>query len=229
MKKCAVVISAYNCARFMQDLMDGLNSQKKTPGWIYDIRIGVDACKDTSYWLKMRKIKHYMAVENVGHLILRNALIYLSPADAYAYFDADDKMMPEYLYYNLKDIYRLNFVMAAKYNTYPDLRIKGAPVIQNGGAMTFSDRVLRAVGGFPPYRCAGDTDLMRRAEMAGFKIHKIQKALYLRRAHPAMLTKAKPTGIGSDYRKKAWAEMTALRNKGVIRIEPKKVKLMEVG
>jgi cellulose synthase/poly-beta-1,6-N-acetylglucosamine synthase-like glycosyltransferase len=230
MKICAACIAAYDCAEFLPDLLKSLKSQIPLEGWEYDIRLGVDACPKTSAYLTRKKIRHYMAVKNVGHLILRNALIYLRPADVYIYFDADDFMLPEYVKKNIQAAMKYKLVMPKKINVNEKLQNhkNRGPVIENGGAMTFTHDVLAAVGGFSPYRCAGDTDLMRRAEMAGYKIHVIDEALYLRRAHKKCLTKAVITRIGSQYRKQVWAKMCADRAKGVVKIKPEKVGLKEI-
>ena len=94
--------------------------------------------------------------------------------------------------------------------------------------MTFTHDVIEAVGGFAPYRVAIDTDLMRRAEMAGYKITGVKNAVYYRRSHPKALTKDKKTGMKSPYRKKVWAEMTANRKRGIIKIKPQLVELKYV-
>jgi glycosyltransferase involved in cell wall biosynthesis len=230
MKTCAVVICAYDCAEFIQDLLSSLHKQLQTPGWIYNIRIGVDHCEKTAAVLKKFKQSYYMAEKNVGHGILRNALIYQAPADMFSYFDADDVMYPRYLKTQIEFLDRSqgarNIVMPAKINTDIHLHPKnGRPVVENGGAMTFTRRVIETIGGFQLYRCAIDTDFLRRVEMAGFRIHELKEALYYRRSHPKALTRTVGTGMKSAYRKRVWAEMTMMRKNGIIKIKPILVKL----
>jgi GT2 family glycosyltransferase len=228
MKTLAICICAYDCAEFIPDLINSLFEQKPYEGWKYDIRIGVDGCEKTSQRLKALLVPHLWSAKNYGHAIMRNSLIYYKPAHAYAYFDADDMMLRDYLRLSIRELeIKKHFVMAKKINCDKNLNPKGKAVIENGGAMTFDHNVLQAVGGFQPYRCAIDTDFMRRAEMAGFRIHVIDKPLYLRRSHPKALTKRKETGMGSAYRKTVWNEMTAQRKKGVIKIKPVVVPLEE--
>lgn len=225
MKKCAIVICAFDCAEFIPTLIRGIRNQYKTPGWKYELRIGVDACKKTAAALRKERFPYLMADYNVGHGVLRNALIYHAPADTYAYFDADDVMMPAYLKRNLLELNDNRIVMGAKFNTDVNLKIRNGPVVQNGGAMTIPHNIIEAVGGFQHFRCAIDTDLMDRAKMAGFKIHPIKEALYYRRAHGKALTRATGTKMGSAYRKQSWSKMTADRKKGIIKIKPKLVNL----
>jgi len=228
MKTCAICICAYDCAEFIPSLIRGIRNQYKTPGWEYEFRIGVDACAKTAAALKKERFPYLMAEYNVGHGVLRNALIYHGRADAYAYFDADDVMMPAYLSRNLSVLKNNNIVMAAKYNVDVNLKIRNGPIVQNGGAMTIPHRVIEYLGGFAHYRCAIDTDLMDRAKMAGFKIFPIKEGLYYRRAHAKSLTRAPKTGMRSDYRKQSWAAMTAVRKLGVIKIKPALVALCEI-
>ena len=220
MKKCAVVIAAYNCPEYVIQAYNSVKNQKPFSGWEYDIRIGVDGCEKTSQALK--NIKHYYSDENVGHLIMRNSIIGIEPADAYAYFDADDIMNENFLFECLKKIDEgEHLVIPAKIQCDVNLKpIKDNPVIQSGGAMVFTHAVIEAIGGFPPYRCAGDTDFMERAKMAGFKICEIQEALYQRRLHDNNLTRSGLTIYGGEYRKKAWQKMTEDREFGIIKIDP---------
>ena len=159
---------------------------------------------------------------------MRNALMRTKPADIYVYFDADDIMFDTYVKRSIQEVEKNDFVMFQKINTDVEMTRRGKPVIENGGAMAFSHAVLEAVGGFQPVKCAGDTDLMRRAEMAGFTIAKIPEPQYYRRAHGKALTRSGITKFGGDYRKNIWQWMTEEREKGVIKIEPELPKLKKV-
>jgi GT2 family glycosyltransferase len=199
--------------------------QVKVPDWTINIILGVDACPATSAVLTKNKIPHYYSHKNVGHYVMRNSMIALHPADVIGYFDADDKMLPLYVSETIKNIDKTGVVMCAKYNCDQNLRTKSGAVVENGGAMSFINRAWQAVGGFCNYRAAADTDFLRRLEMAGFKIYKIPQGLYYRRSHPNALTKRSDTGMGSEYRRKIWAEMCAARERGIIKITPVTVKL----
>jgi len=227
-KICAVCIPAYDCAEFLDDILESIQSQKKLTGWKYDIRIGVDACRKTAKRLDELGIDYFWSEENVGHLSMRNALMRIKPADVYVYFDADDIMLKTYIKRSIEETEKNDFVMFQKINTDATLTRRGKPVIENGGAMAFSHAVLDVVGGFQPVKCAGDTDLMRRAEMAGFKIAKIQEPQYLRRAHNKALTRAEGTNFKSDYRKNIWKWMCDEREKGIIKIDPELPELRKI-
>lgn len=228
MKKCAVIIAAYNCPEFIIQCYNSVKNQLPISGWSVEIRIGVDGCKETSETLK--NIKHYYSDENVGHLIMRNSLIKIDKADCFLYFDSDDVMEPNFLSECLKEIDNgHHLVIPAKIQCNENLQpIKDKPVIQSGGAMVFTHKVVEAVGGFPPYRCAGDTDFMERAKMAGFEIFEIKQALYQRRLHENNLTRSGITVYGGEYRKEVWQKMTEDRENGIIKIIPQTTPLKTI-
>lgn len=229
MKTLAIVIAAYDVAPFVPDLLRSIDRQRPRQGWKYDFRIGVDGCEKTYHYLKQAWQPFLWHHENHGHGVMRNSLIYHGNADAYLYFDADDVMFPTLCAEICAELEHHNLVMPAKINT--DIRLKPRtrrPVIENGGCMAFTHRVIVSVGGFQHYRCAIDTDFMRRSEAAGYRIHRIEHALYYRRSHPKALTKAPATRIKSEYRTRVWAEMTAMRQAGAVKIKPVYYKLKEV-
>ena len=223
MKILADIISAYNSVPYINPCIESILKQKQISNWKIEIRIGIDACPETS---AVCSINHYYNPVNAGAYVMRNSLIALCKADAYSIFDADDIAFPEYLFYSLSAInHGAEAVMTAKINTDHILTPLTQARIEAGGAITFTHKVLEAVGGFQPYRCAGDTDFMRRIEMAGFEIFKLNTALYYRRIHKSSLTRRPDTGMGSKYRKQSWATMTEQRHKGIIKIVPKIIKL----
>jgi glycosyltransferase involved in cell wall biosynthesis len=223
MKICAVIIPCYDVAEYIGACINSMMNQKPRENWTYDIRIGVDGCRNTAQKIR---IPFWFAERNVGAYIMRNSLMVINPADAFAYFDADDVMCDDYLFRSLAVIDAGgDVVMAAKYQC--DVKLKPIRVkLQSGGAITFTKKALDAVGGFQPFRCAGDTDFMMRLEMAGFKIYKIQDPLYYRRCHPKQLTQKTETGIGSYYRRRSWAQMCIDRGKGIVKINPEITKLI---
>ena len=225
MKKCAIIIAAYDAAEFINTCVNSIMNQKPVDGWTIEIRVGTDGCYRTAQ--KMR-IPFYASERNVGAYVIRNSLIYASPADCYSYFDADDAMMPDYLFRSLSVISAgADAVIAAKLQSDSKLRpiISSKLCLQAGGAITFTKKALDMVGGFRSFRCAADTDFMYRLEMAGIKIQKITDPLYYRRCHPRQLTRKSDTAFGSLYRRKSWAQMTIDRGKGIIKIDPEIVKL----
>lgn len=216
MKTCAIIIAAYKAEKYIGQCIASVFSQKPAPGWNYQLRVGVDGCQITN---KILKIPHWFSRTNVGAYVMRNSLIYLDRADAYSYFDSDDVMLPDYLRKSLAALDRTGVVMTSKFNADCDLRPMKS-CFEKGGAITYTHEALASVGGYYNYRCAADTDVMFRLEMAGYGITVLPDPLYYRRIHRESLTKSKLTAYGSVYRKKSWAEMTARREQGIIKIKP---------
>jgi len=225
MKTCNIIIPTFDNTEFILECIESVYKQEKLEGWKYIFLIGVDGCKKTAEFLIKRNIPFYLSPENITNYGIRNSLMYQFPADAYAYFDSDDVMFPNYIKKSLIGLEKTGIVMVAKINCDIELNPKKKPKVENGGAMTFTDEVLKSVGGFKIYKCAADTDFMRRVEMAGYEITKIKEPLYYRRSHPKALTKQKETGMGSPYRKQSWAEMCKAREKGIYKIEPMTIKM----
>jgi len=223
LKTCAIIIAAYNADKYILDCYNSVKNQIPLEGWEYEIRIGVDGCQKTAEVLRRAKIPFYWSEKNVGAYIMRNSLAAVGQADCYAIFDADDVMFPEYLLKSLS--LNSDAVMTAKINCNENLKPIQRSRIESGGAITFSHKILESLGGFYGVRCAADTDFMYRLGMAGYSIFDINEPLYYRRRHSQSLTKKSDTGIGSPYRKKVWADMTAKREQGIIKIKPTIVEL----
>ena len=222
MKTAAIIIAAYNCPEYIIECWRSVINQREYPGWQYDIRIGVDGCEKTADALRRMKIPYYWSPKNHGAYLIRNALIYSGTADLYCYFDADDIMKPDYMMETLEAIRQgHNAVIGAKLQCNHVMQPKSSrPVIESGGAMSFTHPVLEAVGGYYRHRCAGDTDLMQRIRLAGFEIYEIKKAIYLRRRHDKALTRSGLTRYGGTYRKAVWSEMCEARERGIVKIKP---------
>jgi hypothetical protein len=68
------------------------------------------------------------------------------------------------------------------------------------GAIYFSKRVIYLAGGYRPWRCAADTELLQRVAKR-VKTYRIEKPLFYRRIHENSLTSCKDTGRTSELRK----------------------------
>ena len=224
MKKIAIIISAYNATEYILECVTSVQNQLYAHGWEYDIRIGVDGCPDTARVLQENKIPYYYSQINVGSFTIKNSLIYKNSADVYTYFDADDVMFENYLLQCIEQIESGHeAIIPAKYNTDKSLKIIDDSRIEDGGSMAFTHKLLDAVGGYYQFRCACDTDFMRRLVMAGFSIRRIEDPLYYRRCHSGSLTKSGLTVYGGDYRKQSWKTMCGYRKSGIIKIRPEVV------
>src|SRR6185436_2359326 len=96
-KICAIIVSAWKASAWIKDCVESINKQRPTLAWEYDLRLGIDGCHETRAVVKEMGQKFYWNPVNAGVYLMRNSLIQLAPADAYAVFDADDMMMDTYL------------------------------------------------------------------------------------------------------------------------------------
>jgi glycosyltransferase involved in cell wall biosynthesis len=216
----SVIIPAYNAENYIMDCIKSIRNQRINSEIDIEILIGVDGCKKTSEILSKNKISHFYSYNNVGSYVIRNSLMSIAYGEYFIYFDADDVMLPDFISKCISQ--KTDICMPAKFQCNEHLiKIKQDSIIESGGAMCFSEKVLDTLGGFCSERCGADTDFMRRAELAGYKIEKIETGLYLRRRHGRSLTKSGITRSGGEYRKNAWEKMTADRNAGKIKIVPR--------
>lgn len=231
MKRVAVIIAAYAAERWIVDCVRSVLHQKPTAGWTYELRIGVDACPATSAALEAAGIPHYVARENSGAYVVRNSLIGLAPpANAYAIFDADDVMLPEYLHTLLAVSEGTAIAGGARVQVTERLSpvSQAAQRFQNGVCLIPAS-AWSALGGYRADRMASDDDLIHRARALGLPVCPHDAPLYLRRVHAESLTQAKGTALGSAARQAVRAEHARLRAMGELRVTPRTVPLDAVG
>jgi len=226
LKTCAIIIPTYKSEKYIKQCILSIQNQAIPEGWEIDIRIGVDGCEQTAREIK---IPYYFSAENVGAYVMRNSLISLSPADCYMLFDSDDVMLSNYISETLKKIdIGHDVIMTAKINCDEYLRPLQSSKVEYGGAITFTQKVIDKIGGFYSARCAADSDYLDRIKLYGFNIYEIRIPLYLRRKHSESLTRKPDTGMGSEYRRKVWLEMTEKRKSGNIFITPEIMPLEKI-
>jgi hypothetical protein len=226
MKKCVVIVAAYRAQSWILNCVKSIRAQKPLDGWQYDIRIGVDGCKNTELVLQRAGISYYRSRVNVGTYIMANSLIALGPADIYSRFDADDYMLPNYLRTVIPVALQYGIACAGHRfgHKYSKPRV---------GQVTFTEATLAALGGFHAYRCHCDRDFARRAALAGLDIQgmrhdpRLQTALFVRGIDGRSLTHNPKLGHKSKYRREVKRRLQALRNAGQIRVEPQTTEIIK--
>jgi len=225
MKKCAIIVSAYQAHATILNCIKSIREQKPIDGWEYEIRLGVDGCNQTAEILKRNRIPFYWNRNNVGTYIMANSLMALGPADIYSRFDADDYMYPHYL--------QTVIPIALKYGmSQAGYRVGSTHSKPRVGQVTMTAATLEKLGGFAEYRCHCDRDLSRRASQLGIDIRgmrhnqKLQLALFTKGMTPHSLTHNSKYGCGSKYRRRVRAKLTADREAGQLKITPKITELI---
>lgn len=224
MKKCAIIVSAYNADRFIEECYLSIAGQELFPGWEYEIRVGVDGCPKTAAKLASLAIPYYWSPINVGAYVIRNSLIGLAPADAFAIFDADDVMMPHYLRTLLPLLDLPSIAGAGRYTINLSGQILGQTPYTRG-VFVISGEAFRLLGGFRDDRTSCDADLINRAELLSIPLFKIDLPLYYRRKHKDSLTQNKVTGFNSVYRNAIRTKHRQLMENGELYVIPTTTKL----
>lgn len=202
MQTCAVVMAAYRATSWILQALDSIDAQRSHGGWQYEVRIGVDGCEQTSRLLLDAGRAHWFSHENVGPYVIRNSLIRISPASAYAIFDADDVMRPEYLRTLLGCVGESGIAGAARWQVDAfGTPLNDRPSPFRGGVAVVSHSAWSRLGGYRAWRIAADNDLIVRARAMKIPVRTVTSALYDRRVHEDSLTRRPETGFGSQPRK----------------------------
>lgn len=218
---CAVIVAAYQAPDWILGCLASIDAQEPLDGWTYETRIGVDGCVETSRVLREAGISHWYSPANVGPYLIRNALIFQAPADAFAIFDADDVMMPAYLR-TLLPLMGEGIVGPARIGMDENGKVGPDPKVYPHlhGIGVFSAAAMEKLGGFRPWRIRADADAWLRAKKLGIPIAKTDEPLFYRRSHPNSLTNHPDTRMKSRERKDRARESKRLTRKGYLHVVP---------
>lgn len=220
--ECAVIVSAWKATRYVWETLESIKAQLARERWEYSLRLGVDGCEETSRYLLRLGVPHWWSSRNVGPYIMRNSLIGLEPATAYAIFDADDTMRPEYLRELLAWIGPTGIAGAGRTQVDDQGKLLKRRTKYRSGVCVITHRAWTELGGYRPWPMAADHDLIKRAGKLGIPVRAVAKALYVRRVHPASLTQRKDTGFKSQQRLEFVKRSTSLckAKRELLRVHP---------
>jgi hypothetical protein len=206
---CAIIISAWKANPvWLLEALESVEQQVRRKGWRYQVRLGVDGCEETAGHLQEAGVPFYYSPVNVGVYVMRNSLIQLKPADAYAIFDADDQMLPQYLSMNLANVEAGHISGADRVEISREgTRVKPF----KSGVCVIPHQAWLRLGGYREERLSSDTDFVMRAKYQHIQVKRVRTGLYVRRRHPDSLTSAKTTGAGSAIRQQIRAKHSRLR------------------
>jgi glycosyltransferase involved in cell wall biosynthesis len=219
-KVCAVVVAAFNVPRWIRECLQSIQAQNTTPGWTYDLRIGVDGCRETARVLQDLKQEHWYSEQNVGPHVLRNTLIQLAPADSIAVFDADDTMRPTYLSTLLPLAGDDGIAGAARQSMDARGWTRGGALPFNNGVSVYSRAAWDRLGGFRSWRIAADADAYERAQALGIPIRAHPAPLFNRRLHRDSLTGSYEQGLSSVARQLLKDDGRELIRQGMTHVIP---------
>ena len=201
----SIIITAYQTQEFIEECLDSIENQTYfINNDDYEVLIGVDGCKETLYKIlqikdKYRNISVFMMGSNMGTYVTSNTLLDLTKYDNILRFDSDDVMKPqminEIMHFPSYDVVQFRFsdftTNIGEYNN--NFKYVAA------GAHFYKKTVLDIAGGYRSWRCAADSEFIKRISKVT-KIKKMEKRLFYRRGHTKSLTNRKETNLNSQIR-----------------------------
>ena len=221
MRALSIIMPAWRAEDYLAAVLSSLAEQTafKSGAVTPEVLLGVDGCDLTrrralelAGAFPKLNLQIYWFPTNHGPYLVRNTLCGVARHDWLLFFDADDTAAPEMV------------ALAAGYarpvmvmvQQYPGRRMK-----RTWGQVFISREVWRAVGGFFPWRCAADKEMLLRARRLGYPEFLIQdRVLVHRRAHGRQITKDRQTGFGSPLRNEYKSLMKAIEKLKIGHIDP---------
>ena len=201
----SIVVTAWNNTNYLEECLDSIVKQDFKGE--YEVLLGIDCCEKTRDKFltlrdknKYKNFKAYYMTENKGTYVTTNTLISFSKYDIILRFDSDDVMMPEMLssIYTTFSTYNADLVKFKFLNFNEHRRWMGVP---SAGVMAYTRELYYKVGGYKPWRCAADSDFLKRILAVGINVKTLNTPLFLRRSHSESLTNKIDTGFRSELRR----------------------------
>lgn len=205
----SIIITAYNTEKYIEECLDSIVRQS----WFIDnneweILVGIDHCEKTLKKMKSimgnyKNLRVFYMAENVGTYITSNTLISKTKYARVLRFDSDDVMkdcMVEQMM-NAMSLVKNCKLVQCYYENMPKKEGKRNTNWAHGVFMC-KKQLFADYGGFMPWRCAGDTEFLKRVgnkEKDSFII--FPQVLFYYRIHEESLTQKKETDMKSELRK----------------------------
>lgn len=226
MKRYSIIIPCYKSKQFIEECLDSVVSSVNHPeGREYEILCGVDGCVETLDKLKeiskkYKNLKIFFSKDNVGTYVTTNFLLSKCMYDEIVKFDSDDVMCKDLILLieeeGLKER-NLCFVNFRGQSFSGDLTLPlKSPSSLTGGVWWAVKSTFDVVGGFKPWKCAADSDIVLRFKKAGVRCAVMRSNGFYRRIHESSLTQDKQTGFGSRTRESYVKQL----GKGPLKIIP---------
>ena len=207
----SILVTAWNNTEYIEECLDSISKQIFYNDK-FEVLLGIDGCKKTKEkFLEIKEkynsidLKAFYMKSNKGTYITTNTLAQIAKFKILLRFDSDDIMkenMLSKIYYTFKEntdlvMFRCNNFKGSKFSLSAPLE----------GVMAYTKDAFEKVGGYKPWRCAADTDFLRRLRHLRVNREIINEALYDRRIHSDSLTQRGETRHGSPLRMKYVKEL----------------------
>ncbi len=216
----SVIVTAYKADKFIQRCLVSIDMQDYFEGFDdYEILLGIDGCQATldkvmTIRKDIKNLRVFMMKKNEGTYITSNTLVDNAKYDHILRFDSDDVMKPIMvgtLIMQDADAVRMMY-----------RHINGGKITSpnrySWGQAIYKRRVFDACGGYMPWRCSADKELLYRIQ-GHFKVVKLDDRIFYKCSHENALTRAKETRTGSDIRKEAQRNLRTNARNGILKIE----------
>jgi len=215
-------MAARNAAQWIEEAIRSCLSQELPIDWELELLVGIDGCPTTLAKLhdcgliEHPKVSIHLMDKNYGTYVTANTLATLAEGVVISRMDADDVMLPGRLAEMLHILdSKAEIGMVNTWHEYRTADLQTCVAIEQkaaDGVWMFRRDTFDRLGGFQPWFCGADTDIIQRAAFAKVRSLTIQKALYVVRIHPDQLTKQKKTGTGSLIRSSVQQHLDASVN-----------------
>jgi len=194
--------------RWLGEAVRSVLEQELPAGWQLELLLGIDGVPESLAAARALPPDPRVGIvsfpEPVGTYRVANALLGLSSGELVTRSDADDVQQPGRLA-ELIGLFRQDPQLGLV-NTYyceadeetlePTKRLSGPA----DGVWCYRRALLDSLGGWRPWPCAADSELVGRAKALGARWQLFRRHLYLARTHRRQLTTANGTALGSDLR-----------------------------
>jgi glycosyltransferase involved in cell wall biosynthesis len=191
--------------RWLADAVRSTLDQRLPADWSLELLIAVDGIPESLEAARKLATDPRVGIvylhENSGPYIAQNAALDRTRGSLIGVLGADDVMCQGRLFdissaMSVREIAMVNTLVSGcdEYLTphYVHKTADGVWVVRRS--------LMQKLGGWRPWRCSADTDLLLRARALGAQTHTVQKALYLARQHVGQLTRDPSTAMGSGVR-----------------------------
>lgn len=205
-KHLSIIIPTYNTPNYLNEC---LISVIQSCGNINcEVLVGIDRCENTLNYIKSKdfdpRIRFFYFENNVGPYVIKNSLSKISRSDSILFFDSDDIMKDTMVSDIINKQNNFEFVkpMYSNFNNIiSNIKVNEVKTGQYGeGVFSIKKDLFLHMNGFEGWRCAADSDFMKRLYKNNRKFSYTDEVLFYRRKHSSNLTTAPETGFMSKLR-----------------------------
>ena len=202
----SIIIPTYNTPKYLRECLDSVSQSIKDINC--EVLVGIDNCEHTRQFIKNNefdyRIRFFYFENNVGPYVIKNSLSKISRSDSILFFDSDDIMKDTMVSDIIDKQNNFEFVkpMYSNFNSViRNIKVNEVKTGQYGeGVFSIKKDLFLHMNGFEGWRCAADSDFMKRLYKNNRKFSYTDEVLFYRRKHSSNLTTAPETGFMSKLR-----------------------------